>query len=150
MQDYTTRNKEAIQQLYNTILPALAQAIHQNLAPVTELFENFVLERVLDTWTKDPAADSDKAISIENGNVQQMGLKLRLEGFNKPGVEPFDITKDLVFKLEYSSYTVGPDKQNTWLEKQYLQKWESSEYGLIAEKWSEEVIDSITLKLGSQ
>lgn len=146
MHEQHTRDKKAIQQLYNDILPALGQQINQNLEPVIPLFENFVLERLLDTWTKDPANPEDE-VSIENGNIQNLGLRLRLEGFNQAGVEPFDITKDLLFKLEHANYTVGPDKNTTWLEKEYLQRWQASEYVEIAGKWGDELVDEITEKL---
>ncbi|WP_242927378.1 hypothetical protein [Pontibacter vulgaris] len=146
MEERNLRDKNAIQQLYNDVLPVLAQHIHKNLAPLLPLFENFVLERLLDTWTKDPA-NPDKEISIENGNIQQLGLRLRLEGFNKVGVEPFDIAKDLLLKLEYSSYTIGTDKNTTWLEKEYMQRWEQAEYEMLAGKWSDELIDEITQRL---
>lgn len=147
MEEQTVRDKQAILQLYDTVLPALAQYINQNIAPIIPLFENFVLERLLDTWTKGPGADPDAEISIENGNVQQLGLKLRLEGFNKDGVEPFDIAKDLLFKLENNSYTVGPDKNNSWLEKAYMQRWVKIEFEMIAGKWSDELIDAVMKRL---
>ncbi|MBC5772572.1 hypothetical protein H8S95_00720 [Pontibacter sp. KCTC 32443] len=111
------------------------------------MFENFVLERQLYTWTKDPASDNNKEISIENGNVQQLGLRLRLEGFNKGNVEPFDIRKDLLFKLEHNHYTVGPNNDTHWLEKDYLQRWTTSEYEIVAGNWSDELVDEITDKL---
>ncbi|MFD2247160.1 hypothetical protein [Pontibacter ruber] len=147
MQDQPIRDKQSIQQLYNAILPALAQHVHQNLAAVIPLFDNFNLERMVDTWTKDPAADSAVEISIENGNVQQLGLRIRLEGFQKAGAETFDITKDLVFKLDRSSYTVGPGKGDSWPEKEYFSRWDKAEYETLAERWSEELIDDITQRL---
>lgn len=147
MAEENIRDKQSIQELYNNILPELAKQINQNIAPVIPLFENFVLERILDTWTRDPAGDSSEEISVEKGNVQQLGLRLRLEGFNKSGAEPFDITKSLIFKLDYNSYTVGPDKNSNWLEKAYMQRWETSEYESIAGRWSEELIDEIVGRL---
>ena len=146
MEERQLRDKKAIQQLYNDVLAELGQHIHKNLEPVIPLFENFSLERLLDTWTKDPT-DSEKEVSVENGNVQNLGLRLRLEGFNKPGAEPFDITKDLLLKLEHDNYTIGPDKNNTWLEKEYLQRWTPAEYETIAGKWIDELIEEITEKL---
>ncbi|PTX21132.1 hypothetical protein C8N40_102101 [Pontibacter mucosus] len=142
-----TRDKQALQHLYNTILPTLAEQIHQSILPILPLFDNFGLERVIDTWTRDPASDADEVISVEKGNVQQLGLKLRLEGFQKPGVETFDLTKDVLFKLDYSSYTVGPDKNTSWLEKPYLQRWDKEEYKEVASRWSEELIDDLTQRL---
>lgn len=147
MEEQARRTKQTILHLYDQILPVLAQQVNENLIPVIQLFEDFVLERLLDTWTKDPAGDSTEEISLEKGNVQQLGLRLRLEGFNKPGVEPFDITKSLIFRLEYSSYTVGTDKNSNWLEKEYLQRWEKSEYQMIAEKWTEELVEEIMRRL---
>ncbi|MHC2993208.1 hypothetical protein OB13_17075 [Pontibacter sp. HJ8] len=147
MQERHIRDKQAIQQLYNTTLAELAQQIHQNLAAVIPLFNDFGLERIIDTWTKDPAAGSAVEVSIENGNVQQVGLRLRLEGFQRAGAEAFDVTKDLLFKLERNFYIVGPDKNINWLEKDYLQRWDKSEYEQIAGKWSEELIDEITQRL---
>lgn len=149
MNDQSTRSKQTIQHLYDTILPELAQHISKNIAPVTALFHDFTLERLIDTWTKDPAADETEVISIENGNIQQMGLKLNLEGFQQPGTGAFDITKNLLFKLDRNSYTVGPDKNTTWLEKEYLQRWSINEYEMVASNWAEEVIDAITQRLES-
>ncbi|ARS34291.1 hypothetical protein [Pontibacter actiniarum] len=147
MDEQSTRNKQTTLQLYNTVLPAMAEHIHRNITPVLPLFHDFKLERLIDTWTKDPAADPDESVSVENGNVQQLGLKLRLEGFQRAGAEAFDISKDLLFKLEHHSYTVGPNKNDSWLEKEYHQKWEKSEYETIAEKWSEELIEELTQRL---
>jgi hypothetical protein len=141
------RDKQAIQHLYNTVLPELAQHIHHNLAAIIPLFDNFNLERMIDTWTKDPAANSATEISIENGNVQQLGLRLRLEGFKKAGTDTFDLAKDLVFKLEPDSYTIGPDKHTSWLEKDYLERWDKATYEMIAGKWSEALIDELTQRL---
>jgi hypothetical protein len=142
-----THNKHTILQLYDNILPALSQHIHQNITPVIPLFHDFTLERLIDTWTKNPATDAGVETSIENGNVQQLGLRLRLEGFQRAGAEAFDIIKNLLFKLGHGSYIVGPDQNNNWLEKEYGQRWEQSEYKMIAERWSEELIDEITQRL---
>lgn len=149
MHDPTKRNKQTIQHLYNNILPELGKYIHQNLTGITPLFDDFGLERLLDTWTREPGESSDTEVSVESGNIQQLGLKLRLEGFQQAGVEAFDVTKDLLFKLDRTGYTVGPDKQNIWLEKGYDERWEKSEYESIAGRWSEELIDEITKKLES-
>ncbi|WP_018478995.1 hypothetical protein [Pontibacter roseus] len=147
MEAQPVRDKQSIQHLYNTILPELAKHIHQNLSAVIPLFHDFHLERIIDTWTKDPDASYGTEVSVENGNVQQVGLRLRLEGFERPGADNFDISKDLLFKLERGSYTVGPDKHNIWLEKEYLQRWEKPEYQEVAGKWIEELIDAITQRL---
>ncbi|MDX5419059.1 MAG: hypothetical protein LPK09_07570 [Hymenobacteraceae bacterium] len=147
MQDRPLRDKLALQQLYDTVLPELAKHIHQHLADVIALFHDFRLERLIDTWTRETGSDAKTEISIENGNVQQMGLRLRLEGFERVGAENFDLTKDLLFRLERNFYTVGPDKENYWLEKDYLQRWDNAEYELVAEKWIEQLIDDLTQKL---
>ena len=140
------RNKHTILSLYNTVLPALAQRINQHIAPVTALFNEYNLERLIDTFTKDPA-DETKEVSVENGNVQQLGLKLRLEGFTRAGAGAFDMQKDLLFKLERDSYTVGPDKNTTWLQKEYLQQWDVADYEMVATKWAEELIDAVTERI---
>ncbi|ALJ00534.1 hypothetical protein [Rufibacter tibetensis] len=142
-----TRDKESILQLYNKVLPKLAERIYQNLTEVTPLFDDFRLEKIVDTWTKDRNASTDKEISIENGNVQQLGLKLSLIGFQAAGAQTFDLSKDLLFSLDYSYYEVGPDKNSRWMEKPYFEEWTSKELDDIAVKWSEEVIDEITQKL---
>ena len=146
MEERHPRDKKAIQQLYNDVLPLLGQQIHNSLEPVLPLFENFTLERLLDTWTKDPA-NTEKEVSIENGNIQNVGLRLRLEGFNKPGAEPFDLTKNLLFKLEHNFYIVGPTKDINWLEKDYLQRWSVSEYDMVAGNWCDELIEELTEKI---
>ena len=142
-----TRDKDAILQLTNKILPKLAERIHANLSAVTPLFEDYKLEKVTDTWTKDPNGDADEEISIENGNVQQVGLKLRLEGFNRAGADAFDLNKNLIFKLELYDYSVGTGKGNSWLEKPYLENWSDSEVDEIAVKWVEELIEEITQRV---
>lgn len=146
MQEQALRDKQTIQQLYNTILPELAKHIHQHLTEVIALFHDFGLERIIDTWTKDPDA-ADEEVSVEKGNVQQLGLRLRLEGFQRAGAEAFDISKDLLFRLERNFYTVGPDKIIIWLEKDYLQRWDRTEYETVAGKWVELLIDDITQRL---
>ncbi|GAB3811908.1 hypothetical protein [Pontibacter rugosus] len=142
-----TRDKDAILQLTNKILPKLAERIHANLSAVTPLFEDYKLEKVTDTWTKDPHADDDTEISIENGNVQQVGLKLRLEGFNRAGADAFDLNKNLIFKLELYDYSVGSGTGNSWLEKPYLENWSDSEVDEIAVNWVEELIEEITQRV---
>lgn len=149
MQERPLRDKQALQQLYNTILPELAKHMHQHLADVIALFNDFRLERIIDTWTRETGADADTEISIEKGNVQQMGLRLRLEGFQRVGADNFDLTKDLFFKLDRNFYTVGPDKENIWIEKDYLQRWDHVEYEQVAEKWTEQLIDDLTQRLES-
>nr|WP_242693155.1 hypothetical protein [Sabulibacter ruber] len=133
--------------LYNKILPQLAERIYGQLTDVTPLFDDFGLEKIVDTWSRDRNATSDKEISLENGNVPQMGLRLRLNGFQAGGMHTFDISKDLVFKLEYTFYEVGPDKDTKWLEKSYLEEWSAKELDETAERWTGEVIEEITQKV---
>jgi hypothetical protein len=147
MQERPLRDKKALQQLYNTVLPELAKHIHQHLADVIALFHDFRLERLVDTWTREPGSDASGEISIDKGNVQQIGLRLRLEGFQRVGADNFDLNKDLLFRLERNFYTVGPDKENIWIEKDYLQNWENSEHEEVAEKWTEQLIDDLTQRL---
>nr|WP_255478722.1 hypothetical protein [Rufibacter sp. XAAS-G3-1] len=125
----------------------MAERIYQNLTEVFPLFDDFNLEKMVDTWTKDPNASSDKEISIENGNVQQVGLRLQLNGFQRAGAQTFDLSKELVFRLAYSTYEVGPDKNTPWLEKAYLQAWPGQEIEEVAARWSEEVVEEITKRL---
>ncbi|WP_224996740.1 hypothetical protein [Cesiribacter sp. SM1] len=146
---HQTRDKDALLHLYNKTLPALAARIHQNLQEITPLFHNFLLEKAVDTWTKDPDANTDSAISIENGNVQQMALRLRLEGFQRAGVPAFDISKNLVFELGRAMYTVSPDKDGDEIEKQYYQPWTESEIREVAQRWCDDLIDEITQRLES-
>lgn len=148
MQEQALRDKQTILHLYNTILPELAKHIHQHLTEVIALFHDFNLERIIDTWTKDPDATPSQEISVENGNVQQLGLRLRLEGFQRAGADAFDLSKDLLFRLERNFYTVGPERKNImWLEKDYLQRWDRSEYETVAGKWIEQLIDDMTQRL---
>lgn len=148
-EDQHTRDKDSLQHLYNNILPMLASRIHSNLTEITPLFNDFGLERVVDVWTKSPDADDDTPISIENGNVQLMGLKLRLEGFQSAAVPPFDITKDLLFILGHSTYEVGPNKNTIWVEKLYFEKWTETETADIAQRWCDHLIEEITQRLES-
>jgi hypothetical protein len=142
-----TRNKESILQLYDNLLPALASRIHAEIAPVTALFNDFHLERIVDTWTKDPEVYYYEAISIENGNVPYLGLRLRLEGFLKPGVPAFDVEKELVLKLEKESYGLGPDKHTIWLEMPYGQRWTEAAQAEVAERWCAALIEDLTRQL---
>jgi hypothetical protein len=144
-----TKDKEAIQQLYNKVLPSLAERAYKHLTDVVALFDDFRLEKVVDTWTKDKNASSEKEISLENGNVSQIGLQLQLLGFQRPGTNAFDLYKDLVFKLEYSSYTIGPDRTTIWQEKPYYYQWSTQELEDLAVQWTEEVIDDLTRQLQS-
>ncbi|WP_161888127.1 hypothetical protein [Pontibacter russatus] len=144
-----TRDKDAIQHLYDNILPMLATRIHGNLTEITPLFHDFGLERVVDVWTKSPDADEDTPIGIENGNVQLMGLKLRLEGFQSAAAPPFNITKDLLFILGHSTYEVGPDKNTIWVEKRYFEKWAETETAESAQRWCDDLVEEITRRLES-
>lgn len=143
MQERPTKDKKALQKLYDTTLPELARHIHQHLADVITLFHDFRLERLVDTWTREAGAE----VSIDRGNVNRMGLRLRLEGFQRVGADNFDLTKDLLLQLDQNFYTVGPDPDNLWLEKNYLEPWQESEYELVAEKWTEQLIDDLTQRL---
>ncbi|WP_187261029.1 hypothetical protein [Pontibacter beigongshangensis] len=138
------RDKQTIQQLYDKVLPVLAEHLHQNLADIVPMFHDFQLERVADTWAR-----GAEEISLEKGNVQQLGLRLRLEGFQRAGAPAFDLAKDLLFRLHIDYYEVGPDKTKTWLEKQYLEAWDKSEYEEIANRWTDELIETLTEKLQS-
>lgn len=142
-----TRNKESILRLYNNLLPALAERIHEEIASLTPLFHDFNLERVVDTWTKDPDVYYHEPISIDNGNVEYLGLQLRLEGFLKPGVPPFDLYKELFLKLEPARYSLGTGKNNIWVEKAYNQSWTEKELKEVADRWSAELIDDLTQRL---
>ncbi|WP_192821028.1 hypothetical protein [Rufibacter sp. LB8] len=142
-----TKDKDSIKPLYDQLLPQLADKLYQQLTEVVPLFDDFSLERVADTWTKDRDNPSDKPISLENGNVAQIGLKLQLLGFQRAGVTSFDIAKDLVLKLEHTTYSVGPDKNTTWVEKRYFQPWTPQELDDVAERLASEVIDAITEQL---
>ncbi|QHL86482.1 hypothetical protein GU926_03105 [Nibribacter ruber] len=142
-----TKDKDAIQQIYNKVLPKVAERIYQHLTEVVALFDDFRLEKVADYWTRDKDAASDKEISIENGNVAQVGLQLQLLGFQRPGVTAFDLQKDLVVKLDYTSYTVGPDRNTAWEEKPYFYDWSNQELEELAVRWSEAIIDDLIQQL---
>ena len=147
MQDSPIKDKVALRNLYESILPELAQHIHRHLADVIPLFHDFKLEKLVDTWTREPGSDATTEISLDKGNVNQMGLRLRLEGFQRVGADNFDLTKDLLFRLDLTFYTIGPNQDNVWLEKEYLQKWFEADYELVAEKWTEQLIDDLTQRL---
>ncbi|WP_114783992.1 hypothetical protein [Botryobacter ruber] len=141
------RDKQTILQLYDKILPSLAGRINSDIAGVIPMFHNYGLERQVNTWSGATAAGAAEEVSIEKGNVQQLGLKLRLEGFDRAGIPPFDVYKELVFRLEQDHYLVGPNNDTTWLEKQYGQDWSKNEYDDIATRWSGELVDEITKQL---
>nr|WP_240336954.1 hypothetical protein [Rufibacter sp. SYSU D00308] len=125
----------------------MAERIYADLTDVTPLFDDFGLEKIVDTWSRDRQMASDQELSLENGNVPLMGLRLRLNGFQAGGRHTFDLSKDLVFNLEYTSYTVGPDKNTQWLEKPYLEPWSTSELDEVAAQWVGLVIEEITQKV---
>jgi hypothetical protein len=142
-----TRNKETILKLYHKLLPDLARRIHGEIAPITQLFNDFNLELVVDTWTKDPDVYYHDPISVENGNVEYLGLQLRLEGFLKPGVAPFDLYKELLLKLQPTRYGLGAGRNDIWLEKTYDQSWTEKELKEVAERWCAELIEDLTQRL---
>ncbi|PRY14215.1 hypothetical protein CLV24_10425 [Pontibacter ummariensis] len=141
------RNKETIRQLLDKVLPQLATHLNNNLTEIIPLFHDYKLERVVDIWTRGPEADPDEEISVENGNVQQIGLRLRLEGFTRAGAHSFDMSKDLILKLDTDKYEVAPDKYKVWLEKDYEEAWTQQELERVAEKWCNELIEEITQRL---
>ena len=141
------RDKRSLQHLYDKTLPVLANSIHSGLTDIIPLFHEFLLERVVNTWTKPADAGDDTPISIENGNVQQMGLRLRLEGFKHAVVPPFDVSKELLFTLRRTGYEVGPNKNEVWEEKLYYEPWTEAETKNIAQRWCNELIDEITKRL---
>jgi hypothetical protein len=143
-----TRNKETILRLYNSLLPALAGRIHQEITPVIGLFHDFKLERVVDTWTRDPEVYYPEPISIENGNIEYLGLQLQLEGFLQPGVVPFDLYKELLLKLEPARYGLGAGKHEIWVQKGYEQTWTEAELQALTERWCGELIEDLTQRLG--
>ena len=144
MEEQHPRNKEALRHLYDNVLPALAGRIHEHLAPVITMFNDFRLERLVDTWSKD--ADTE-LISIDKGNVPRMGLRLQLLGFHRAGVAPFDISRDLVLELEQYSYEVKADKHSSWLTKPYRQNWTATELEEVTERWCGQLIELITERL---
>lgn len=141
------KDKDSVLHLYNKVLPELATRVYHNLTEVIPLFDDFRLEKVVDTWTKNRENTGGQEISLENGNVMQVGLRLQLLGFQRPGAPSFDLAKDLLFKLEHTYYTVGPDHDTDWLEKKFFQPWTSQELEETAQRWSEAVIDDITQQL---
>jgi hypothetical protein len=142
-----TRSKDTILKLYNKLLPDLARRIHQEITPLTELFNDFNLERVVDTWTKDPDVYYHEPISIENGNIEYLGLQLRLEGFLKPGVPPFDLYKELLLKLAPARYGLGTSKNDIWVEKTYEEPWSEGELREVTDRWCAELIEDLTQRL---
>lgn len=142
------RNKETILRLYNNLLPALARHIHQQITPLLELFNDFKLERVVDTWTRDPQVYYPEPLSIEQGNIEYLGLQLQLEGFMKPGVVPFDLYKELLLKLGTRRYGLGGGRHDMWLEKDYDETWSEAQLQAVAERWCGELIEDLTRRLG--
>lgn len=140
MEEQYPRDKEALRHLYDNVLPALATRIHEHLAPVIPMFDDFRLERLVDTWTKDPDAAPGTEVSINKGNVQRMGLRLLLHGFHRSGVTPFDVSRDLVLELEQYSYEVKIDKHSSWLTKPYRRNWTAAELEEVAERWCGQLI----------
>ncbi|MFC6998891.1 hypothetical protein [Rufibacter roseus] len=144
-----TKDRDSLLHIHNQILPKLAEKVYQNLAEVIPMFDDFRLEKVVDTWTKDRQNPSQKELSLENGNVARMGLRLQLIGFQRPGISAFDVAKDLIFHLEHTTYSVGPDLHTKWQEKRYFQPWTNPELDQIAQQFAGEVIDDITNQLST-
>lgn len=142
------RNKQSILRLYNDLLPALAGLLHEEISPLIPLFHDFNLEKVVDTWTREPGIYYPDPISIENGNIEYLGLQLRLEGYHRPGVPPFDLYKELVVKLGSATYGLGGAKNDIWVEKAYDQSWTREEMEGITEKWCGELLEEMTRRLG--
>lgn len=141
------RNKQSILRLYNDFLPALAGLIHEEISPLIPLFQDFNLEKVVDTWTREPGIYYPDPLSIENGNIEYLGLQLRLEGYHRPGVPPFDLYKELVLKLGPAGYGLGGSKNEIWTEKAYDQAWTKTELAEISEKWCGELLEEMTRRL---
>lgn len=139
------RSKQTIQQLLEQIIPTLAQHIHTGLEDVVPLFQDYKLETVIDTRTRNPHTDED--VSLEQGNLRLIGLRLRLESFTRAGANTFDLTKNLIFTLSPDSYTVGPAPETEWLAKDYGQSWSSEEYTATATRWNDELVEELTRKL---
>jgi hypothetical protein len=141
------RNKQTILKLYDNLLPALAKHINQELSPVIPLFNDYNLERVVDTWTKDPQVYYPEALSIENGNIEYLGLQLRLEGFLQPGIPPFDLYKEVLLKLDRAQYGLGEGRNSIWVEKTYEETWTEAELKQVAERWCAGLIEDLTQRL---
>ncbi|WP_224995932.1 hypothetical protein [Cesiribacter sp. SM1] len=147
MSENQKRDKGATRDLYEKTLPLLANGIHAKLAEITPLFRDFHLEKMMNTWSRSSEDRSDLPISIENGNVLQMGLRLRLEDFQRAGVIPFSIVKDMVFNLEDTVYQVVSDKGEVWQEKGYYQQWSKQEVEDLTRRWCDALIEDITNRL---
>jgi predicted nuclease of restriction endonuclease-like (RecB) superfamily len=141
------KDKEAILQLFNKVLPALEDKITRCLEEVVPLFHDFTLTKRINHTSKPGYANVDLEAILERENVDLLGLTLRLEGFKKASTQAFGVYKDLIFTLQPYKYSVGPERDNLWEERLYHQEWSDLDLQEIAEKWSEEIVEEITKRL---
>ncbi len=83
----------------------------------------------------------------KNENITQLGLSLSLDGFKKAGTKAFGFSSHLIFQLEEFKYKIGPGPDEIWEERLYHQQWTDEELQLLAERWSEMIIDAINSRL---
>ncbi|GAB3832828.1 hypothetical protein GCM10028895_51070 [Pontibacter rugosus] len=138
-----SKDKDAVVDLFDRVLPELAARITKCLDEVIPLFTGFWLAKRVNSLSKPNYTTEELEEAWQRENVNLVGLSLRLEGFKKAGTKAFNVSTDVIFVLENYKYGVGPTREKAWVEKLYHQEWTESELQELAEKCCEEVIEEI-------
>ncbi|MBC5994018.1 PDDEXK nuclease domain-containing protein [Pontibacter cellulosilyticus] len=142
------KDHAALRYLFDDVLSSLIVRINQNLADVFPLFNTVWLNRQVNQTAKPDYTTEEFKEMLEAGNtVYQIGLSLWMDGFKKAGTKAFSVSRDLIFTLEKFKYAVGPDRDESWLEKLYHQQWPEEELEALADRWCEVVIEDVTYSL---
>jgi predicted nuclease of restriction endonuclease-like (RecB) superfamily len=142
------RDKDDVRYLFNEVIQHLKSEISKNLVDVAKKFTRVELGLIINTTSNALYMEPDLEAQLIKGEaITTLGLRLRMEGFKKGGVDAFGIWKDILIELERFKYGVGTGHNQTWFENLYHQKWTSEEIKGLADKWCDEVMEVLVERL---
>lgn len=136
-------------QIFEQILIPLKRKLQKDMQQVTKEFETceWYIHILNATFTKEEEARKELQLQKK---VNYMSLEVQLKGFRKAGVKAFSLwNNEICFDLQDYYYAIGKDRhqQNQWMQKLYHQKPTAKELNEIADKFCENLYDSMQQQL---
>lgn len=140
-------SQKVILSLFIEVLPEIQQQTEKIIGKQMKLFSEAWIARSINGSASKYATSFDNDSSLLNDNIQQLGLYIKLDGLKQAGLKAFSVTKELCFGLERFKYSIGLSRSVIWQERLYHQDWSKHEIKLLAEQWSEAIVDEINRQL---
>ncbi len=129
--------------IFNEVIFELKNKVEILLDPIFKMFSENIISYSINGRSSFLGSTDLEADLLTGHNIHELGLNIELNGFKKAGLKSFNSYSDLKFFLEKYKYQVGPSRQTIWQEHLYDKEWTTENLQILAQKWTESIIEEV-------